>query len=362
MEQYPLFSHKVSRVLVDATRHFPTADNSQAIKFDLLEDGCILKADMSHVGGFSDQQGFLTYIALGTAIRTFQQQADFMQLKIAVKLIEPNSDYPYGAFDIRYHDLDSFNLREEIDPFILSRRTEREMKLAPIDEFDEDTLKQSVKPFDCALTLFPNTDKVSKNEIVSIATQAEELRFQSKDIHAELVSAVDHDDKYKGRQFLSYPVLKLAPDATLVFKMIRNWSVLDGLNKALRFFWMLGREGVKKPLSKASLIAVLSAEDYSFHSLVNAGRAIQHFWLDVTELGWCVQPYAAIGTMSSGHFSFAGKLEDKRKRVMSGAKYLLGSQAPIILFRLSKPTKELKVVKSGRRDVDSFITDYHLSK
>lgn len=345
-------------MIVDAARRFASADNSQPIKFEVIADGktgALLSADERHTNGFSDQQGFLTYIAMGTALENIQQQADFLGLTIEITPQPVSSRYPHGAFQIDFINTAEAFLERGIAPVIANRFTERSINyVATREAFDGQQFQELISPLDCSITMFEKKKNIRRSELLKIAGWAEELRFQSKQIHAEMMGSIDFSDSPQNEEKLSMEALRLIAPDKAALKFIRDWKKLKLLN-ALGLFKMLGSKGAKQPLAKSPLILGFSTQSYGAEDLLKAGQALQRLWLKATELDLFVHPYAAIGTMSSNHFTFEGKLEQKRLKVMSGAKYLLGSNAPLLLLRVGQCPKAKAPAHIARRSIESFI-------
>jgi hypothetical protein len=342
-------------LLLEAARLAPSADNGQPFTLTPHTEGLILRADLSRVGGFSDKSGFLTFSALGAVAENLLQQSEYMGLKTEVVFADTDASTLYPDIYIKLFETAKLDVSKGLLPVIEQRYTERCANYLPLDTaLDEQEYCSLLEPLACKVRIFSRENRADKKQLSKLAARAEALRFTSKDIHHELISAVDFENTHQGKQGLPLASLKLDPGAKVVLKAIRSWSLLSALNH-LGFNQLLGILGAGQPLRQAPCVLVIGADSYQPKALFNSGRALHRVWLKITELGFIAQPYAAIGTMSSGHFEFVGAAEQQRLRVMSGSKYLSGLSAPMYVLRVGKAPKNLNKARTRRRDLAEFL-------
>ncbi|MDO6709996.1 hypothetical protein Q4567_04600 [Aliiglaciecola sp. 2_MG-2023] len=338
-------------ILLKAAELAPSADNSQPLVKKVLNNRFTIYEKQKETVGFSDQQGFLSSFALGLATQSIVLQAEYMGVAITVKASLMESA---GRLNVEFvlpgPKIDVSNT--DISPDISSRYTERALAFSkPTGNIDIQQMQTYINEFDCQLSKYDKAVSPTFKQIAKLAGRAEEMRFQDKNIHAEMTSSIDFDDKYQGKKHLPLKVLKLDFAALLGLKLIRSWKLLSFLNNFC-FYKMLGFKGATEPLSKAPLIFCLSSRSYNKHDLFNAGRALMSVWTKLTAQGLAVHPYAAVGTMMSNHFTFQdAKLEKKRQAFSVKCKELIGSDTPCILLRVGIFKGEK--VKTGRMPIEN---------
>lgn len=176
--------------------------------------------------------------------------------------------------------------------FIRSRATNRKRygktPLSP----EQRTALFSAVPAPMKLTLVE--DVVKKQALATALTVNERLLLENKILHDFLFTHIrwNEAEEKKYKSGLYAKTLELAPPKLFMFKLCRNWSLLQILNK-LGLSKLIAKDNASVFAASPALGAV-TIEQASPKAFVEAGRAIQRLWLTATSLGLGFQPVTAL--------------------------------------------------------------------
>ena len=339
-------------IILKAAVLAPSADNSQPFKFSFEKDQSELSIwiDLSRSGGYSDQGGFLTYMALGTAIKNIEYQAQFMGIKTTTEILtQIESESPIAKIVLAP---DSSSGEATLAPEIEARCTDRRFPYQkPAIEIPVERLNKIAEQSGCSIKWLNNSDKTLKNQVIRLAQESEALRFSEYEIHEELMHSIDFNNHFNNQEGLPLKVLHLDPMGLLLIRWIRSWRVLNTLNK-IKLNRVLGFFGAGLAMRLSPTLALLSADSYQPKSLLQAGYALQGVWLELTKAGLSAHPYASLGVLSSQHVTLrqnAKGQQDLRKEAFQITK----PYHPIIILRIG--SKKGSPNRTGRRPVLSFM-------
>jgi len=330
----------------------PSADNSQPFKFsfDKNTNKLCIWLDPTRSGGYSDQSGFLTYMALGATIKNIEYQAQFMGIKSTTKFFDVSENTaPIANIALTSNShINEDNLAPEIE----ARCTDRRFPYRkPEIEIPVERLNELAERSDCKINWLSNADKSLKNKVIKLAQESEALRFSEKEIHSELMSSIDFQNTSSNQEGLPLKVLHLDPVGLLLIHWIRSWRVLDTLNK-VKLNKLLGFFGAGLAMKLSPTLALLSADSYQPNSLLKAGYALQGIWLELTKAGLSVHPYASLGVLSSQHFTLRN-YAIRQERIRQNAFQITKPYYPIILLRIG--SKKGSPNRTGRRPITTFV-------
>ena len=351
-----MLNQETQDLIINAAIAAPSADNSQPFKFSWLANTTLsLWIDKSRAGKASDNRFVLSDIALGAVIENIAIQAKSLMLQSHIDYF-PNgeSDELYVAkivfTTLNENQEDPDNLAKEI----FNRCTDRRFPFkGPITQNNKAQLTAAAQSHDCNTIWFE--DKKSIKRALPVIQQAETIRFKSEILHQELFSTVkfDQEDSSEG---MHISVLAIEKPAQPFFKLMKKWSFMKIINK-LGGASMLGLRSVKIPIMFSPALLLITMNDNSRLSVIKAGRAIQRVWLQATQCGLAVQPYAAPGIFSLGFINCEQEFEEDLAHVNLQMQDLMHiNKSPnhcgLMFFRIGK-NKPIKV-RTHRRKATSF--------
>ena len=345
-----MLDNQAKEALIFAAIQAPAADNSQPFQFDWQTDDTLkLYIDKTRSGKASDNRFVLSDIALGAVIENIVVAAESMQLSAEVKLL-PTQENSYHVADISFENnatqVDETNLAD----YIKERHTDRRFPfkgnipqdaIARLSNITE-SHANGVKWF---------TDKKSIKAVLPVIQAAESIRFKSKTLHQELFSTVNFDDP-NAEEGMPIEVLAIEKPAQPMFKLIRNWSVMNFLNK-LRVYKVMGIRSVRIPILMSPALALICIKSNDRESVLNGGRALQRFWLQAAKEGIAVQPYAAPGIFSLGFVEHEQELDPAFETVIQMMKDVVPEGYGLMFLRLGYATKPI-LHRTNRRKPSSF--------
>lgn len=345
--------------LINAAILAPSADNSQPFQFHWQNDNTIeLWIDPLRSGKASDNRYILSDIALGAIIENIVICADSIELSTRIEYF-PDTKNDLFIANIYFlpseaNKNDNGILADEIP----KRCTDRRFPFkGPIKSTTIELLTNAAKHNECNLLSF--TSKKSIKAVLPTIQQAESIRFKSKILHQELFSTV-HFGNAKADEGMPIEVLAIEKPAQPMFKLMKKWSVMNFVNK-IGGAAMLGLRSVRIPILFSPALLLITMKDKDRLSIIKAGRAIQRVWLQASQQGLSVQPYAAPGIFSLGYIAceneFKPQLED------------IATQMHNIVCKNKKVTENYGLMflrigynqpveyRSNRRTVESFVKE-----
>lgn len=351
-----MLSEIQKKSLIQAAIYAPSADNSQPFQFHWQNDNTLeLWIDAERSGKASDNRFILSDIALGAVIENIVICAESLPLAT-------NIDYfPYGDKEqllvavIYFLPSEHTAPKECLVDEIPKRCTDRRFPFkGPIKAKTIELLTNAAKQHDCNLLSF--TTKKSIKRVLPVIQQAETIRFKSKILHQELFSTV-HFNNEQSKEGMPISVLAIEKPAQPLFKQMKKWSVMNFVNK-IGGATMLGVRSVRIPILFSPALVLITMKNKDRLSVIKAGRAIQRVWLQATQQGLSIQPYAAPGIFSLGYIAcendFKSQLKDIAKQMHStvNRNNLDKNEYGLMFLRIgyNKPVEH----RSNRRNVNSF--------
>lgn len=351
-----MLTQETQDLIINAAIAAPSADNSQPFQFSWLSNNTLnLWIDQSRSGKASDNRFVLSDIALGAVIENIVIQSDALSLQSHMEY------FPHGESDELYIAKIVFSnaIEQNRDVFALvksiyTRCTDRRFPFkGPISEHDKELIDSAAQLHGCNTIWFDNKSAIE--QALPVIQQAETIRFKSERLHQELFSTVKFG-KEEADEGMHISVLAIEKLAQPFFKLMKKWSFMRMVNK-LGGASILGFRSVKVPIKFSPALVLITVNDKDRLSIIKTGRAIQRAWLQATQCGLAVQPYAAPGIFSLGFIDCEKEFKSDLINVASGMTQLINERQKennfgVMFLRLglSKPVQ----FRSKRRNIDSF--------
>ncbi|MCW8833661.1 MAG: hypothetical protein OQK09_09895 [Colwellia sp.] len=353
-----MLSESQKQRLINAAIFAPSADNSQPFQFHWQNDNTLaLWIDPKRSGKASDNRFVLSDIALGAVIENIIICAESFPLSTQVEYFpegEQNELFVACIYFLPSEQAlnDADNLVDEIP----KRCTDRRFPFkGPIKTQSIELLTNAAKQRDCDLLSF--TGKKSIKAVLPVIQKAETIRFKSQILHQELFSTV-HFGNPNAEEGMPISVLAIEKPAQPLFKQMKKWSVMNFMNR-IGGAAILGFRSVRIPILLSPALVLITMTGKDRLNVIKAGRAIQRVWLQASQQGLSVQPYAAPGIFSLGYIAceneFKAQLDAIAQQMHSIVNSSNDSKGNYGLMFLRIGYNKPVVQRSNRRSFDSFV-------
>lgn len=342
--------------LIQAAIYAPSADNSQPFQFQWKNNSSLeLWIDKARSGKASDNRYILSDIALGAVIENIFICAQSLSLASKINYLPKETEEECLVAIIDFSPSDIAAQKDNLADEISTRCTDRRFPFkGPIKPQTLDLLSNAAQQHDCDLLSFTNKNEIKR--VLPVIQQAESIRFKSKILHQELFSTV-HFTNEQSKEGMPISVLAIEKPAQPLFKQMKKWSVMNFVNK-IGGATMLGIRSVRIPIMFSPALVLITMKNKDRLSVIKAGRAIQRVWLQATQQGLSVQPYAAPGIFSLKYIAceddFKPLLEDiaKQMHAIVNNDEQNKKEYGLMFLRIgfNKPVQH----RSNRRSSDSF--------
>lgn len=162
----------------------------------------------------------------------------------------------------------------------------------------------------------------------------DKLVFENRNLHSFLFEHIrwTEEEALKTRDGLDIKTLELSPPQTIGFRLLKNWSLLQKLNK-LGLSGVIAKQAEKLCLS-SSAIGIVIVSGNTDEDFLTGGRLVQRVWLEATRTGLAFQPMTGITFLVQR--VMAG---DKKELSTANVKLIMDAYEPIrTAFGLEKET------------------------
>jgi len=354
-----MLNQETQNSIIKAAIAAPSADNSQPFKFQWHTDSTLnLWIDKKRSGKASDNRFVLSDIALGAVIENIAIKAVSLGFEVSINYF-PNGeqDELYIASIIFSINKTPENNANSLSSEIPKRCTDRRFPFkGPISKENKELLDAAAQAHECKTVWFDDKKLIKK--ALPVIQQAESIRFRSETLHQELFSTVKfgQEDSQEG---MHISVLAIEKPAQPFFKLMKKWSFMKMLNK-IGGASMLGIRSVRIPIMFSPALVLITMDNKDRLSVIKAGRAIQRVWLQATQCGLSVQPYAAPGIFSLGFIDCEEEFENNLSDIGQQMNTLISehqtSNSYGLMFLRIGENKAVKF-KTNRRKEISFQQD-----
>lgn len=182
-------------------------------------------------------------------------------------------------------------------PWLLKRCTNRKKYArTPLTAEQKNLLQRATNEI-AEVTLGLESDPEKVRDLAAVLANNDRLVFENPHLHRFLFDHIRwSEEEARARcDGMDLQTLELGLADALAFRFLKHWPLVETLNR-IGLSKMVALNG-KKLVASAAGIAVLAAPDASAGAFVQAGRAMERFWLEATRLGLSVQPVAGLALL-----------------------------------------------------------------
>lgn len=192
-------------------------------------------------------------------------------------------------------ELEKSEVRDEpLYPYITQRATNRKpYKSIPLTAKQRNTLLNTSSVFaNTGVKLVEELDR--KAFIAEAIALTDRLVFENPYLHSFLFKHIrwTEEEALKTRDGLYIKTLELSVPQAIGFKLLKNWSILQALNK-FGLSKIAAKQAEKLCLS-ASAIGIIIVDGNTAQDFLTGGRLVQRLWLEATRMGLAFQPMTGL--------------------------------------------------------------------
>lgn len=231
-----------------------------------------------------------SYIAHGALIENIAISARASGFDVIVKFFPDSNDADLVAVIEFLQQEDIIN--DPLYEFIRTRCTNRKA-------YSGKTLSADIKhSLICAVKLPENevsfVDQPEKMKILgTVAALNEKVLFENKPLHDFFYSHILWDESKQDATGFYYKTLEFLPHQLPLVKLLKNWKILDVMNRYLDISRVIAKDNAKKYAGSGTFFA-LTMVDTSRESFIGLGRSFQRFWLASEANGLTLQPCTGV--------------------------------------------------------------------
>ncbi len=283
-----MISEDLYKQLLEAAALAPSADNMQPWRFQ-YEQNHILAFYERDRALPTDTLDMFGFISLGAAIQNIVVYAENIGLKATVTYLTSDMGDPFAKIHF-----EKDTISNDLAQYIPTRKTNR----APFEverKIKDDTLahlKNSISNFDISLQTTSNPEHFSV--IANLDAHSSYIRLEYRPFHDELFEVLRFSDQEneKYRYGLTFESLEVPGFAISFAKFLKYYFFNDLVSKL--GFGKLVAFNLSRKLKKTGCLCLFSCNSQRPEEYMEAGRALEQFWLTCTQMGISVQPYGVL--------------------------------------------------------------------
>lgn len=328
--------------LLEAASLASSADNMQPWEFKKVNDTIEVYLASNRLLP-TDVNNMFSYMGIGAAIENIVVCSMSEGLLAKVK---------YETFE----KLDkcvakiSFTFCEKPDKslaaYLLKRATNRsDFNTSPLANKTMQVLNASVKHLNAHIHWNNFISDLSR--MATIDASLSYIRLEHKPCHDELFEILRFSKKEKNKYGygLGFESLEVPFFAQWFARLLRFWSINKLVSK-MGIGKMVAKQLASR-IRKAGAICLITVDQSSMQSFIEAGRSMQHLWLKATELGLSVQPYGVFPQYLNKLKCELDFFPDKYCNIIKNQGKIFDSifsnvknQVPTIVLRIGKTSKQ----------------------
>ncbi len=282
-------SGDIFRFLIKAGVQAPSGDNCEPWKFSVKGNNLLLFLDPNADQSFFNVNQIASLISCGAAIENIRIASNELGIQPEIDYISGNAGVG-GSLQFNKAAVQKDPLYESI----WKRHTNRTMYgRTPIESATIESCKNSILSFPDA-KLYTITQKDNLKKLGRIIYHIDRIRTEHRPLHDHLNKMIRFDLKevYETNDGLPLKNLQAGFAGEQFLKFTKPWPVMNLMNKTGigRLVAFHSYQGIINS-SAAMLLTVNGTSDKDF---LEGGRALQRIWLDLTRMGYHVQPMTAI--------------------------------------------------------------------
>ena len=183
---------------------------------------------------------------------------------------------------------------EPLYPFIEKRKTNRKpYKTTQITQAQRSEILSAQRTTDQAeIRLIEDREQIKT--LARVGSSNEEVMLSNEGLHNFFFSHITWTQKEDDEKKIGFYIktLELPPPAEMMFKLIKNWTVMKIFN-TFGFPKIVGKQNAAVN-AQCAAIGGIFIDNINPESYVAAGRLLERIWLIITKLGLSLQPLAGL--------------------------------------------------------------------
>lgn len=278
------------RYLVMAGIQAPSGDNAQPWKFSITNNQVSVLIDSDADHSFFNVNQIASIISCGAAIENIKVASSLFGVEPEIELADDESRI--GA-RIHFNPMGHVQ-KDPLHEFIWKRHTNRTMfRQEPFSKLNLNFLDDVISCFPGA-ELHVATQKEDIKKLAKIVYTIDRIRTEHRSLHEHLMKMIRFypGEAEKTGDGLPLKNLQAGPAGEVFLKLSKPWAVMNVLNKVGigRMVAFHSYQGI----INSSAAMLLTVEGRGNKDFLLGGRALERVWLELTRLGYHVQPMTAI--------------------------------------------------------------------
>ncbi|MGE0566815.1 MAG: Rv1355c family protein [Bacteroidia bacterium] len=345
----------------------PSGGNCQPWKWILKNGYLYLIYDNYSINPVLNYKDAASYIAIGAALENLAVYCDDNYIKPTLKYFPSREDKNIIA-RISFERTDIKGKKSQLNKYISKRFTNRTInQVIPLNNNFEKKLSKNIPSiFDEANLLYNN--KTNYQELKFLLSEIDRIYISNPFSHEHFVkefcwSEAENNARNDG---IDVNTLPLTPTESVGFNVAKNKDVIKLIDD-----WNLGSafgKMSKNAINNSSCFILFKASSLDKQEIIQKGRLIQNFWLEITRESISAQPMSIntflhlylTGNNFKNFEKHTAELIDIRKRLNKLFK-LKKNEIPLFLMRVFK-TKDNEMTKRKRYKIDNIFLDYSKAK
>ena len=276
------------RQILDLARWAPSGDNTQVWRFEVLgEDRVLVHAWDTRADTVYDLDGHPSQIAIGTLLETLAIAASAHGLRADVRRHDGQEAHRY-LFDVRLVKDASITASPLIDAIRARTVQRRPMSTRPLSAGQKDALAQAIGP-DYALSWLETfAQRVRAARLMYNNAHLRLAMPEAFEVHRRII----HWGVEKSPDRVPDKALGVDPATLRLMKWaMHSWRRMSGVNRTLGT-WAprLQMDFIPGVACAGHFVLKARRQPQTIDDYIDAGRAVQRFWLMLTHLGLYMQP------------------------------------------------------------------------
>ncbi|HEY4518745.1 MAG TPA: nitroreductase [Candidatus Paceibacterota bacterium] len=280
------------RKILEAAIEAPSGENCQPWRFRISPDEIqLFNNPISDQSLYNwGQRG--SYVACGAALENIAIAGSAIGYRIDLELFSDPSSQNFVA---KIKLIKQTSEDEPLYSYIARRATNRKIyQPTPLTDSEITTLRSSAGNINSKHILL-TCDPIKIKKLAIAGSGNERVMFNNQFLHNFFFSHINwnksEDDKKKIGFYIK--TLELPPPAKILFPIFRRWPIMSWLNRRLKLYQKIATQNAKTYAS-APVFGIITADNSSPKSCVEAGRILERLWLTVTKLGLNLQPLTGV--------------------------------------------------------------------
>ena len=362
-EPLPVYPASVLEEILDVARWAPSGDNAQPWRFEVLGPDALAVqiTDQSAHNVYEYRSGEPTLISAGVLLES---------LRLSATRFHRNMAWRYDGHDeTGYRLLVHFIPDESIAPdplsaYVAARSVNRwPYRVAALGTEEKHALQQAIGP---GLRLAWHESANARWAIARLNGRATDIRLRIPEAYAVHQRIIDWN---RDRSPTGIPARAIGLDAMTLRIMkwaMRDWANASTLNRVAGTGAAVLQMDYLPGLCSAAYFTLSLADgavsgDKRVQALLEAGQAVQRFWLTATKLGLAMQP--CLATLAFAHYGASGlpfttdrKARKAAAKLASAAGKLIGPDGAVIFMgRIGWPHAQKSLARSTRRPFEQLL-------